>query len=169
MFGRVSLCMYVCMYVWIYVCICGQKRAVWGLTTWKSPISVIYCLLVKFNGQKRGLLCQAICSGKEIWNHSINGTKKVLENCITVSHTLSTCMHSAQRRYDTRTSPYLNYNCNLLHCIASHIVIKVRWGTCVVPPLHSTYAMLMNAECQHTTAAVQTYNIATVAVCTDSA
>ena len=57
----------------VCVCICGQK---WAVTTGKSPVSVIYCLLVKFNGQKRGLLCQAIRSEKEIWNHSINGTKK---------------------------------------------------------------------------------------------
>ena len=60
----------VCMYMWT------KKRAVWGLTTRKSPVSVIYCSLVKFNGQKRGLLCQAIRSGKGIWNHSINGTEK---------------------------------------------------------------------------------------------
>ena len=61
----------------MYVCICGQKkRAVWGLTTRKSPVSVIYCLLAEFDGQKSGLLCQAIRSGKEIWNHSINGTEK---------------------------------------------------------------------------------------------
>ena len=58
------------MYMWT------KKRAVWGLTTRKSPVSVIYCSLVKFNGQKRGLLCQAIRSGKGIWNHSINGTEK---------------------------------------------------------------------------------------------
>ena len=67
----VCVCMYVCMYVYIYV---DKKRTVWGLTTGKSPVSVIYCSLVEFNGQKRGLLCQAIRSGKEIWNHSINGT-----------------------------------------------------------------------------------------------
>ena len=53
-----------------------KKRAVWGLTTEKSPVSVIYCLLAEFDGQKSGLLCQAIRSGKEIWNHSINGTEK---------------------------------------------------------------------------------------------
>ena len=49
-FGRVGLRMYVCMYVAIYV---DKKWAVWGLTTGKSPISVIYCSLVEFNGQKR--------------------------------------------------------------------------------------------------------------------
>ena len=74
-FGHVGLCMCVCMcvYVCMYVYV-DKKRAVWGLTTGKSPVSVIYCSLVEFNGQKRGLLCQAIRSGKEIWNHSINGT-----------------------------------------------------------------------------------------------
>ena len=53
-----------------------KKRAVWGLTAGRSPVSVIYCSLVKFNGQKRGLLRQAIRSVKEIWNHSINGTEE---------------------------------------------------------------------------------------------
>ena len=94
MFGRVGLCMYVCMHVCVYVCMYmwTKKWAVWGLTTRKSPVSVIYCSLIKFKGQKRGLLCQVICSGKEIWNHSINGdVKRVLENCITVSHALCTC------------------------------------------------------------------------------
>ena len=67
---RSRLCMYVCMYMWT------KKQAVWGLTTGKSPVSVINCSLVKFNGQKRGLLCQAIRSVKEIWNYSINGTEK---------------------------------------------------------------------------------------------
>ena len=43
-----------------------------GLTTGKSPVSVIYCLLIEFMSQKRRLLHQAICSGKEIRNHSIN-------------------------------------------------------------------------------------------------
>ena len=65
---------YVCMYV--CVIICGQKRAVYGLTTGKSPVSVMYCLLVEFYGQKGGLLHQAIHSGKEIWNHSINGIRE---------------------------------------------------------------------------------------------
>ena len=60
---------YVCMYV-------NKKRAVWTLTTRKSFVSVIYCWLVEFNGQKRGLLCQAIRSEKEICSHSINGTEK---------------------------------------------------------------------------------------------
>ena len=58
-----SVCVCMCMWV-IYV---DKKRAARGLTTRKSPVSVIYCLLVKFNGQKRGLLCQVIHSGKEIW------------------------------------------------------------------------------------------------------
>ena len=51
----VCVCMYVhvCMYVmYMYV---DKKWAVWGLTTEKSPVSVIYCSLVDFNSQKRGL------------------------------------------------------------------------------------------------------------------
>ena len=46
-FGRVSLCMYAYMYV-IYV---DKKWAVWGLKTGKSPVTVIYCSLVEFDGQ----------------------------------------------------------------------------------------------------------------------
>ena len=38
-FGHVGLCMYI--------------LAVWGLTAGKSPVSVIYCLLIEVNGQKR--------------------------------------------------------------------------------------------------------------------
>ena len=69
----VCVCMCVCMYIYV-----DKKQAVWGLTctTGKSPVSVIYCSLVEFNGQKRGLLHQAIRSGKEIWNYSINGTEE---------------------------------------------------------------------------------------------
>ena len=55
---HVCVCMYVCMYIYV-----DKKRTVWGLTTGKSPVSVIYCSLVEFNGQKRGLLCQAIRPG----------------------------------------------------------------------------------------------------------
>ena len=74
--GRyVGLCMYICMCVCVYVYV-DKKRAVWGLTTRKFSISVIYCSLVEFNGQNGGLLCQAIHSEKEIWSHSINGTEK---------------------------------------------------------------------------------------------
>ena len=69
-FGHVGLCMYVCMYMWT------KTPAVCGFTTRKSPVSVIYCSLVKFNDLKRGLICQAIRSGKEIWNHSITGKEK---------------------------------------------------------------------------------------------
>ena len=50
----VCACMYVCMYVCVYVYV-DKKRAVWGLTTRKSPVNVIYCLLIEFNGQKKGL------------------------------------------------------------------------------------------------------------------
>ena len=73
------------------------------------------------------LLCQAIRSEKEIWNNSIDGTKK-----------------GPGKLYYSK--PRLVY-------------------------MQCSYAMLhvMNAERQHTTAAVQTYNIATGTVCTDSA
>ena len=49
--------------------------SVWGLTTKKFPVSVIYCSHIEYmyNCQKRGSLHQAICSGKEIQKHFING------------------------------------------------------------------------------------------------
>ena len=53
------------MYV-IYIMYVAKKMAVWGLTTLKSPIGVIYCLLVEFNCQKRNLLCQMIHSGMNL-------------------------------------------------------------------------------------------------------
>ena len=62
------MCLVASVCVRIYIC--EQKRAVWGLTTEKSPVSTIYCLFVEFNG--KNLLHQTICFGKEIWNHSIN-------------------------------------------------------------------------------------------------
>ena len=118
MFGHVGLCMYVCMYVCMYM---WTKRAVWGLTTKNH---VIYCSLVEFNSQKRGLLCQAIRSEKEIGAILLMGRKR-----------------GPGKLYYSK--PRLVY-------------------------MQCSYAMLANAECQHTTAAVQTYNIATGAVCTDS-
>ena len=58
-------------------CIYYDKKGLFGvLPLEKSPVSVIYCSLVEFNGQKVGLLCQATCSGKEIRKHSINGMEK---------------------------------------------------------------------------------------------
>ena len=42
--------------MFVYVCIyVGKKKDVWGLTTGKSPVSIIYCSLVEFNGQEKGL------------------------------------------------------------------------------------------------------------------
>ena len=58
-FGHVGLCMYVCMYVYI-------------LYVYMYIIYNVYN--VDKNAQKRGLICQGIRSGKEIWNQSINGT-----------------------------------------------------------------------------------------------
>ena len=52
-FGCVGLCMYVYVYVCIYVGIyVHKKRAVWGRTTEKSFVTVIYCSLLEFNSQK---------------------------------------------------------------------------------------------------------------------
>ena len=59
MFVCMYVCMYICMYV-CYVCICvyvWDKNLLFalGLSAGKSPISLICCLLVKFNGQKKKL------------------------------------------------------------------------------------------------------------------
>ena len=86
-----SRVMHLVMSVCVYV-LCGQKMNVWGLTASKSLVDAIYCLLIEFNHQKRSLLHQMICSGKEIRRHPINETGKGFpENCIMVSRALSTC------------------------------------------------------------------------------
>ena len=80
------------VYVCLYMYICGQKNDYLGSYCLQISHQLIYCLLFEYNHKKGGLLHQAVCSGKEIWRHSINGTGKgFLENCITVSHTSSTC------------------------------------------------------------------------------
>ena len=117
-------CMYVCVCVCIYIC--GQKkRAVWGLTTRKSPVNVIYCLLVEFNGQKRGYYARQFILGKKFETILLTGREK---------------------------GPG-----------------KLYYGKPRLVYMQRSYAMLMNAERQHAIAAVQTYNITTGAVCTDSA
>ena len=64
-------------------CIYYDKKGLFGvLPLEKSPVGVMYCLLVEFNGQKGGLLFQATCSGKEIWKHSINGTGKGFQKIV---------------------------------------------------------------------------------------
>ena len=71
-------------YIWSHRFMCMYYVA--------KKIGAIYCSLIEFNRQKRSLLCQVICSEKEIWRHSINGMRKGFpENCITVSYASSTC------------------------------------------------------------------------------
>ena len=86
----VGLCVWLCRFMCTYKCIMWPKKlVVWGLTAQKSFFGAIYCSLIKFNHQKRSLLCQL---GKEIWRLSINGMRKGFpENCITISHASSTC------------------------------------------------------------------------------
>ena len=122
----VQVCIYVCMYVRMYMW--TKKRAVWGLTTRKSSVSVIYCSLVKFNGQKGAYYARRFALRKKIGAILLTGWKK------------------GPRKLYYGLKPCLVYT----HAICS-------------------YAMLTNAERKHTTTAVQTYNIATGAVCTDSA
>ena len=75
---RLVMSVCVTMYACIHICVCvyvAKKLPVWwDLTTWKSPVSVIYCSLIEINHQKMRLLCQAIRFGKEIQKHFINRT-----------------------------------------------------------------------------------------------
>ena len=43
----------------------NQKWAVWGLTAGKSSVSVIYCLLVEFNGQKGAYYASQFVQGNK--------------------------------------------------------------------------------------------------------
>ena len=79
-FGRVGLCMCVCMYMWT------KKRAVWGLTTRKSFVSVIYCLLVEFNGQKGVYYARRFVLRKKFGAILLTGWKKGPGNCIMVGN-----------------------------------------------------------------------------------
>ena len=54
------------------VCVCmpvyaAKNRHFGVLLLEKSPVSVIYCLLLEFNAQTKGLLCQATCLEKKNW------------------------------------------------------------------------------------------------------
>ena len=112
------------MYVGIYV---DKKWAVLGLTTGKSPVSVIYCSLVEFNGQKGAYYDTQFVQGKKFGTILLAGQKK-----------------GSRKLYYSKP------------CFA------------IVYMQYSQYAMLTNAEHQHTTT-VQTCNITTGTVCTDSA
>ena len=48
----VCVCMCKCMCIYVYMYMWTKVRAVWGLTTRKSPVSIIYSLLVGLNDQK---------------------------------------------------------------------------------------------------------------------
>ena len=64
----------VCVqYVGIYMYIFSKKLAFSGLSTWKLPVRVIYCLLIEFNHAKMSLLHQVIQSCSERNSASING------------------------------------------------------------------------------------------------
>ena len=104
------------VYVYMYVCIYVNKKwAVWGLTTGKSPASVIYCSLVEFNGQKGAYYARWFVLGKKFGFFLLTGRKKGPGN--------------------------------------------LYYGKPCLVYMQCSYALLTNVECQHTTAAVQTYNI----------
>ena len=63
----VCVCVYVCMYMWT------KKRAVWGLTTRKSSVSVIYCSLIEFNG---AYYARQFVLGKKFGTILLTGRKK---------------------------------------------------------------------------------------------
>ena len=110
----------LCMWVYMWT----KKQAVWGLTTRKSFASVIYTARSSSLTAKKGVYyARWFVLGKKfgtiLWDR-----RRILENCITVSHALSTCNAALQ---------------------------------------------MQNANIPQQTTAVQTYNIATDTVCTDSA
>ena len=86
--SSVMLCVWLCWFVYVcmYVCM-WPKTGCLRSCCLKSPVSVIYCLLVEFNYHIRSLtttkslLCQVLHSEKESQNHSINGKeRRVPEN-----------------------------------------------------------------------------------------
>ena len=91
----------------VYImCICGQKTGCLRSYSLKSLVSVTYCLLVELTAEK-SLLHQVIRSGKEMRNNSINRIGKGFpENCIMVSHTLS-------------TSNAASYTCTCMQCYSN--------------------------------------------------
>ena len=61
--------------LFMYVCVYVAKNCLFEvLLPGNLPFSVTYCLLIRFNCQKRCLLGQAMCSRKEIQKHFINGS-----------------------------------------------------------------------------------------------
>ena len=72
----VRLCIWLHWFVYnmsVYTCIFSKKLAFSGLSTWKLPVRVIYCLLIEFNHAKMSLLHQVIQSCSERNSASING------------------------------------------------------------------------------------------------
>ena len=63
------ICLCMCAYI-IYV---AKKLAVWGLTTWKPPVSVIYCSLVKYNSQKGAHYARWFIQGKKFRSNLLTG------------------------------------------------------------------------------------------------
>ena len=57
------LVMLVCVCVPVHIW--PKKQAVWGLTTWKSPVSVIYCSLINKNGAH---YARQFLQGKKLWS-----------------------------------------------------------------------------------------------------
>ena len=72
--ASVCVCMCVCMYVCIYMW--TKEWAIWGLTTGKSPVSVIYCSLAEFNGQKEAYYARRFILGKKFGTILLTGQKK---------------------------------------------------------------------------------------------
>lgn len=92
--GNIHTCTYNTLQVRIYAqyaglyafgCVSLCKTGCLGSYCLKI-MSVIYYYLIKFDHQKRSLLWQAICSGKEIQLHSLNGTGDGLQNYGFIAH-----------------------------------------------------------------------------------
>ena len=109
----VCVCMYVCMYVCGYV---DKNRLFRVLPLKKSPVSVIYCSLIEFNGQKRGSLCQGFVLEKKFETILLYDGRRVR---ITVSHghalstgTCNAAMHELTRVCNANECRTPTYNCS---------------------------------------------------------
>ena len=71
-----GLCIWLRRFAYVCLYNVAKKRAVWGLTTWKSPVSVIYCLLIKYKCQKGAHYARQFLQGNKFWSILLTERKK---------------------------------------------------------------------------------------------
>ena len=87
----------------------------------KSPVSVIYCLLVEISTKKCAYYARQFVLGKEVQKHFINWTGEkpmVPKYCIMISHTLSKSAMNANKicRMPTVEHQRVTPTCNGIEC-----------------------------------------------------